>query len=80
MTLKEFEEVYDKATDVCRMKCNHEHAHSSVRYARDFNDIDKRVAALNAFKVRNKGQECYDCACSPDMEFMFKELKRRGAL
>lgn len=80
MTEEEFYKVYERAEEICRMKCNHNNLRNALQVARASNSLQHREAVGAAFKRRNIGQECYDCMCAPDAEFMYKELKRLGGL
>ena len=81
MTREEFDKIVDRATLVCQMKCSNSNVRRAIndlREARKENDMEHTDYLFETIRYR-ENHDCNDhweCRCSPDEDFMFKEINR----
>jgi hypothetical protein len=78
MTFEKFNEIYDKAVTMCRIKCINVNRRQIVSLFRDGSFKLSDESRLKSLKKKNFEYDCCECRCTPDREYMFKLLKEEG--
>lgn len=77
MNKETFDKIYDRATDVCRIKCGNRNTHWMIEMHKSGNPNFTLDTVKQAFSRRRLVNGCEECVCAPDQDFMFAELNRQ---
>lgn len=70
ITKEEFQKIYELSNKVCAIKCSNNHTRMQIKFRRQYKDESYPITRHDYMG------DCYECRCSPDMDFMFAELNR----
>jgi len=76
---EKFEEIYDKALLMCSIKCGNDMVRDAIKLYREcvekYKDCNDKDYIKQMLKNRKNNIYCYECKCSPDIDYMYKLIK-----